>query len=82
MRSLVSALLGGVLLLASGLALANGCPSHMADIDARLAEKPVLSTEEAARVAELRAEGEARHKAGDHRESMRLLGEARKILGI
>ncbi|WP_107852975.1 hypothetical protein [Oceanimonas marisflavi] len=82
MRSLFSAVLGGVLLLASGAALASSCPSHMAAIDARLAEKPALSQEEAARVAELRAEGEARHKAGDHKESVRLLTEAKKILGI
>lgn len=82
MRSLFSALLGGVLLLASGVALANSCPTHMAAIDAKLAENPVLSAEEAARVAELRAEGEAKHKAGDHNESVRLLTEAKKILGI
>jgi hypothetical protein len=75
-------LLAGVLMLGSGGVLASSCPAHMAAIDARLAENPVLSEEEAARVAELRAEGEARHLAGDHAESMRLLAEAEKILGI
>lgn len=82
MRALFSMLLAGVLMLGSGGVLASSCPVHMAAIDARLAENPVLSEEEAARVAELRAEGEARHLAGDHAESMRLLAEAEKILGI
>ncbi|MDP5291353.1 hypothetical protein Q9290_03465 [Oceanimonas sp. CHS3-5] len=82
MRALMSALFGGSLLLVSGVVLANSCPIHMSEIDAKLAENPALSQEDAARVAELRAEGEARHKAGDHKESVRLLSEAKKILGI
>ena len=82
MLTLLAVILGGGLLLVSGVVLANSCPVHMADIDAKLAENPALSKEDAARVAELRAEGEARHKAGDHQESVRLLAEAKKILGI
>ncbi|PSJ45635.1 hypothetical protein C7H85_09635 [Zobellella endophytica] len=82
MRKVVSALLAGVLALASGAALASSCPAHMAAIDAKLAENPMLSAEDAAKVAELRAEGEAKHNAGEHAESMRLLAEAEQILGI
>ncbi|WP_375057934.1 hypothetical protein [Zobellella sp. DQSA1] len=82
MRSLISTLLAGTLLLASGAALAHGCPGVMRAIDAKLEEMPMLSAEDAARVAELRAEGEARHNAGDHDESMRLLSEAKKMLGM
>ena len=33
-----------------------------------------------ARVKELRAEGEALHKAGDHNESVKVLGEALDLL--
>ncbi len=34
------------------------------------------------KVKELRADGEAAHKAGSHVDSMKELGEAKKILGI
>jgi hypothetical protein len=33
-------------------------------------------------VKKLRADGEAAHKAGKHDESMKALGEAKKMLGI
>lgn len=70
------------LLGASGLALAHNCPNEMKAIDAKLATKPALSAEDAAKVTKLRADGEAYHKAGKHDESMKSLGEAKKILGI
>jgi hypothetical protein len=54
----------------------------MKAIDAKLASKPQLSKENADKVAKLRAEGEAHHKAGRHGESMAALGEAKKLLGI
>lgn len=44
--------------------------------------KPGLSAEDAAKVAKLRADGEAQHKAGKHDDSMKSLGEAKKLLGI
>jgi hypothetical protein len=35
-----------------------------------------------AKVKKLRADGEAAHKSGQHAESMKLLAEAKKMLGI
>ncbi|GGH61739.1 hypothetical protein GCM10010975_25740 [Comamonas phosphati] len=76
-------LLTSLLLLgASGLAWAHNCPNEMKAIDAKLATKPKLSEADAAKVLRLRADGEAQHKAGKHDESMKSLGEAKKILGI
>jgi hypothetical protein len=70
------------LLGASGVALANHCPMDMKAIDDKLATNPTLSTDDAAKVKKLRADGEALHKAGKHTESEKALGDARKILGI
>jgi hypothetical protein len=54
----------------------------MAAIDARMATNPKLSDADKAKVQKLRADGEAAHKAGKHDDSMKLLAEAKKILGI
>jgi hypothetical protein len=35
-----------------------------------------------AKVKKLRAEGEADHKAGKHDDSLKKLGEAKKLLGL
>lgn len=67
---------------ASGLALAHNCPNEMKAIDAKMATKPALSPDDAAKVAKLRADGEAYHKAGKHDEAMKSLLDAKKILGI
>lgn len=72
--------LAGVAL--AGAAWAHSCPNEMKAIDAKLGAKVSLSKEAAAKVAQLRASGEAHHKAGRHSESMRDLGEAKKLLGI
>ena len=61
------------LLLATGSAAAHNCPNEMKAIDARLATQ---------KAKKLRADGEAAHKAGRHDDSMKALGEAKKILGI
>jgi len=66
----------------AGSAWAHNCPNEMKAIDAKLAAKPQLSKENAAKVAKLRADGEAHHKAGKHAESMAALGEAKKLLGM
>jgi hypothetical protein len=71
-----------VLCGATGMAFAHNCPNEMKAIDARLATKPALSPDDAAKVAKLRADGEAYHKAGKHDEAMKSLLEAKKILGI
>ena len=68
--------------LAGTLALAHGCPGEMKAIDAKLATSPKLADADMTKVKKLRADGEAAHKGGQHGESMKLLGEAKKILGI
>lgn len=70
------------LALAAGTAVANNCPNEMKAIDAKLASPTQLSAEAAAKVKQLRADGEAAHKSGKHAESMKLLGEAKAMLGI
>ena len=65
----------------AGLAWAHNCPNEMKAIDAKLAGAK-LNEADAAKVKQLRAEGEAAHKAGKHDESMKKLGEAKTILGI
>ena len=68
--------------LLAGTAWAHNCPNEMKAIDAKLAAKPSLSKENMDKVTKLRASGEAHHKAGKHAESMKDLGEAKKLLGI
>lgn len=71
-----------VLSAVCGLALANSCPNEMKAIDAKLATSPKLADADMAKVRKLRADGETAHKAGKHDESMKTLGEAKKLLGI
>ena len=71
-----------LLALTSSLAFAHNCPNEMKAIDAKLATNPKLSDADAAAVKKLRADGETAHKAGKHDESMKALGEAKKILAI
>ena len=66
----------------AGVASANSCPTHMKKIDEALAKKPNLSTAQMDEVKKYRAEGEAMHKAGKHKESEEALGKAEKILGV
>ena len=75
-------LIAAVLAFAAGTALAYHCPADMKAIDAKLATNPKLSEAAAAKVKKLRADGEAFHKAGKHDESVKVLGEAMKILEI
>jgi hypothetical protein len=70
------------LALASGAALAHNCPNEMKAIDAKLATNPKLAAADMEKVRKLRADGEAAHKAGKHDDSMKALGEAKKLLGI
>ncbi|HEX6019191.1 MAG TPA: hypothetical protein VFZ28_13940 [Burkholderiaceae bacterium] len=74
--------IAAVLSATAGLALAHNCPNEMKAIDAKLASNPMLSAADMTKVKQLRADGEAQHKAGKHDESMKALGEAKKILGI
>ena len=70
------------LAFASGAALAHNCPNEMKAIDAKLASNPTLAAADMDKVKKLRADGEAAHKAGKHDDSMKALGEAKKLLGI
>jgi len=75
-------LLAALLATASGLALAYHCPADMKAIDAKLATNPKLAEADMAKVKQLRADGEAAHKAGKHDDSVKALGEAMKLLGM
>jgi hypothetical protein len=75
-------LIAAVLAFTAGTAFAHNCPNEMKAIDAKLATNPKLSDADAAKVKALRADGEAAHQAGKHDESMKLLGEAKKLLGV
>ena len=68
--------------MAATPAFAFHCPADMAKIDAALAKNPPLSAEQLAEVKKLRAEGESLHNAGNHAESVKVLGEAMEILDI
>lgn len=75
-------LAAAALTLAAGAANAFHCPLDMKAIDEALAKKPNLSAQQLAEVKKLRAEGEALHNAGKHKESVETLGKAKSILGI
>lgn len=77
-----TALIAAALAFATSAALAHNCPNEMKAIDAKLATNPKLSEADAAKVKALRAEGEAAHNAGKHDDSMKALGEAKKLLGV
>ncbi len=80
MKALLATLaLAGTLLTVP--AYAFQCPADMATIDAALQAGINLSTAQLAEVKRLREEGERLHKAGNHGESVKVLGEARDILG-
>lgn len=66
----------------TSVAFANHCPADMKAIDEAMSKKPSIAAAELDEAARLRAEGEAFHKAGKHKESMESLARARKILGI
>lgn len=70
------------LLFASGAALAFHCPKDMKQIDDALAKHPKLSAAQMKEVKDLRAKGEAEHKAGNHQASVDDLGKAKAILGL
>ena len=83
MRVLVlAAAMATAAVLATSPAYAYHCPKDMAEIDAALAKNPSLSPDDLAEVKDLRAEGEELHKAGDHAQSVEVLGQAKEMLGI
>jgi hypothetical protein len=80
MKLLYKSIPGLLLLILSFPALAMHCPADMKKIDAALATNPSISSENLARVKELRASGETLHKAGKHQDSVNDLAEAMKLL--
>lgn len=56
------------------------CPADMARIDQQLKSAPPGDPQVLSQVQTLRAQGEALHKAGDHSQSVQVLGEALKLL--
>ena len=74
--------LAAALMFAAGSAFANHCPLEMKKIDAALAKNPKLDASQMAEVKKFRADGEALHKAGKHKESLEALSKAEKMLGI
>lgn len=74
-------LLATLLLSAASVAMAHNCPNEMKAIDAAL-KTTTLSGSELDKAKSLRAEGEKFHKEGKHAESMKALGEAKKMLGL
>jgi hypothetical protein len=79
---LQTAILATSLALASSAAFAFHCPADMKKIDAALAGKPNLSAAQMSEVKKQRADGEALHKAGKHKESVDVLAKAMKTLAI
>ncbi len=65
----------------SSLSFAHNCPNEMKSIDTALT-KTKLAGADLAKVKALRADGEKAHADGKHTESMKALGEAKKLLGI
>lgn len=74
-------LLTAMLLASSTPALAFHCPQDMAAIDAAMPSAQ-LSDVDREKVVALRKEGEQLHDAGKHADSIKVLGQAKKILGI
>ena len=66
---------------ATTYASAHGCPGEMRAIDATLPTAK-LADADMSKVKALREDGEKMHKSGQHGESMKALGEAKKLLGI
>jgi len=80
-RTALSIALAAALSLATGVALAHGCPKAVKAIDDALPTAKISDAQKA-EVKKLRDEGEAQHKAGKHDDSMATLNKAKGILGI
>ena len=74
-------LLALAVMASSSLAFAHGCPGEMKQIDAKL-PGAMRNAADMTKVKELRARGEAEHKAGQHSASMASLAEAKQLLGM
>lgn len=68
-----------LLLALASPAAANQCPQLMNQVDAKL-QTAQISAADKTKVTQLRQEGEAAHKAGDHAKSEAALNEALDLL--
>ena len=75
-------LISGALMLVALPAYAFHCPMDMKKIDTALSQNPDLSPQQLAEVRDLRAQGEAYHRAGNHQQSVEVLARAMQILHI
>lgn len=75
-------ILSGILALTALPVHAFHCPKDMKKIDAAMAQNPNLTAQQMAEVRELRAQGEAYHRAGNHKQSVDVLARAMQILQI
>lgn len=74
-------LIAGLTLGLAAPAMAASCPMDMQKIDEAM-KTAQLSDTDKAKVQELRKKGEEQHKAGQHAESTKTLGEAKQMMGI
>ena len=73
----------GPAFLFPGIGYGGSCfPKDVKAIDAALKNHPKLSAQQMSKIASLRAKGEAQHKSGDHKGSVKSLHQAMAILGI
>lgn len=80
MKRLVTLLLAAAVFALATPAFANQCPLLWKKVDARLSTAQV-SPQVMDKVKQLRAEGEAAHKAGKHAAAVAALKEALRLLG-
>lgn len=74
-------LLAAAVVALAAPAYAGSCPKHMADIDKALPTAQLAAAQKT-QVQQLRASGEAKHKAGQHADSVKDLQQAKQIMGI
>jgi len=74
-------LLAAAMVAFTSPAFAMSCPKHMAEIDKAL-QTASLDAAKKSQVQKLRADGEAKHKAGNHAGSEADLKAAKDLLGL
>ena len=70
------------LLIFSSSAFAYRCVIDKRKIDEALSKQPAINEVQAQEIRKLRAEGEALHNRGKHKESIEMLHKALEMLGV
>ncbi len=70
------------LLIFSSSAFAYRCVIDMRKIDEALSKQPAITEMQEQEIRKLRAEGEALHNKGKHKESVEALHKALEMLGV